>query len=95
MLKICNQYFKLVNSHHLAYSSASSLTNWLNKTCVLLNSINFSRTSLAQLPPKEPDFPPLNESEIIEVYAKGSGPGGQKVNKATNRCQLKHIPTGL
>jgi protein subunit release factor B len=44
---------------------------------------------------KEPEFPPLNENELIEIYAKGTGPGGQKVNKATNRCQLKHIPTGI
>ncbi|CAF1063313.1 unnamed protein product [Brachionus calyciflorus] len=44
---------------------------------------------------KEPTFPPLNEEEIREIYAKGSGPGGQKLNKATNRCQLKHLPTGI
>lgn len=44
---------------------------------------------------KEPAYPPLNEEEIREIYAKGSGPGGQKLNKATNRCQLKHIPTGI
>jgi protein subunit release factor B len=44
---------------------------------------------------KEPIYPPLNELEIREQYAKGSGPGGQSVNKATNRCQLKHLPTGI
>ena len=44
---------------------------------------------------KEPVYPPLNEAEIREIYTKGSGPGGQKVNKATNRCQLKHLPTGI
>lgn len=43
---------------------------------------------------KEPPYPALNEGEIREIFAKGSGPGGQKLNKATNRCQLKHIPTG-
>lgn len=43
---------------------------------------------------KKANFPPLNESDIRELFAKGSGPGGQKLNKATNRCQLKHIPTG-
>jgi peptide chain release factor len=26
---------------------------------------------------------------------KGSGPGGQKINKSSTCCQLKHIPTGL
>lgn len=44
---------------------------------------------------KEPIYPPLNEDEIREIFAKGSGPGGQKLNKATNRCQLKHLPTGI
>jgi len=44
---------------------------------------------------KEPVYPPLDESEIREIYTKGSGPGGQKVNKATNRCELKHLPTGI
>ena len=44
---------------------------------------------------KKPIFPPLNESDLIENYIKGSGPGGQNVNKANNCCQLKHIPTGI
>lgn len=39
-------------------------------------------------------YPPLNESELIESFSNGSGPGGQKTNKTHNRCQLKHIPTG-
>ena len=43
---------------------------------------------------KKTNFPPLNESDIRELITKGGGPGGQKLNKATNRCQLKHIPTG-
>jgi protein subunit release factor B len=44
---------------------------------------------------KKPVFPPLNEKDLIENYIKGSGPGGQNVNKANNCCQLKHIPTGI
>ena len=44
---------------------------------------------------KEPVYPPLDEKEIREIFTKGSGPGGQKVNKATNRCELKHLPTGI
>ncbi len=44
---------------------------------------------------KRPELPQLNENDLIENYLKGSGPGGQKVNKSTNCCQLIHKPTGL
>lgn len=57
-----------------------------------LEAVN--RTQIGHLSKKLPEYPPLNESEVVEVYSKGSGPGGQSVNKATNRCQLKHLPTG-
>ena len=40
-------------------------------------------------------FSKLKEEEIRETFTGGSGPGGQKLNKATNRCQLKHLPTGI
>ncbi|PHH88783.1 hypothetical protein CDD83_7063 [Cordyceps sp. RAO-2017] len=44
------------------------------------------------LPPR-PKPPP--ESEIEESYLRGSGPGGQKINKTSSAVQLKHIPTGI
>jgi protein subunit release factor B len=55
-------------------------------------NLNFI-TNLKSL--KEPNYPPLIESELCEQIVKGSGPGGQSVNKTVNRCQLKHIPTGI
>ncbi|KAE9374483.1 hypothetical protein N431DRAFT_464726 [Stipitochalara longipes BDJ] len=43
-----------------------------------------------------PDRPPLvHEDEFTESFLKGSGPGGQKINKTSSAVQLKHIPTGL
>ncbi|KAF6819738.1 peptidyl-tRNA hydrolase domain protein [Colletotrichum sojae] len=45
-----------------------------------------------QMPPR-PKPPP--DSEIEESYLKGSGPGGQKINKTSSAVQLKHIPTGI
>ncbi|KAK4224852.1 RF-1 domain-containing protein [Podospora fimiseda] len=48
-----------------------------------------SRTNL----PPRPKHPP--ESEIEESFLKGSGPGGQKINKTNSAVQLKHIPTGI
>ncbi|PTB42060.1 hypothetical protein M441DRAFT_36103 [Trichoderma asperellum CBS 433.97] len=47
---------------------------------------------LKNLPPR-PKPPP--DSEIEESYLKGSGPGGQKINKTNSAVQLKHIPTGI
>ena len=37
----------------------------------------------------------LIENEIEESFIKGSGPGGQSVNKSSNCVQLKHLPTGI
>ncbi|KAL2118363.1 hypothetical protein VTJ04DRAFT_8023 [Mycothermus thermophilus] len=45
-----------------------------------------------QMPPR-PKPPP--ENEIEESFIKGSGPGGQKINKTSSAVQLKHLPTGL
>lgn len=43
----------------------------------------------------KPDYSPLDESELEEMYTKGTGPGGQSVNKTSNCVVLKHIPTGI
>jgi protein subunit release factor B len=42
-----------------------------------------------------PPRPTLPDSELHHVYLKGSGPGGQKINKTNSACQLTHIPTGI
>lgn len=39
--------------------------------------------------------PVLVEEELKEKFARGSGPGGQCVNKTSNAVILKHLPTGL
>ncbi|KAK0739804.1 RF-1 domain-containing protein [Apiosordaria backusii] len=43
--------------------------------------------------PSRPKPPP--ESEIEESFLKGSGPGGQKINKTNSAVQLKHLPTNI
>ncbi|TAQ85634.1 hypothetical protein B7494_g6044 [Chlorociboria aeruginascens] len=45
---------------------------------------------------KMPDRPPaIKDEDFTEAFLKGSGPGGQKINKTSSAVQLKHIPTGL
>ncbi|OAR05703.1 hypothetical protein LLEC1_04430 [Akanthomyces lecanii] len=43
--------------------------------------------------PSRPKPPP--DSDLEESYLKGSGPGGQKINKTNSAVQIKHIPTGI
>ena len=37
----------------------------------------------------------IAETDLSESFLKGSGPGGQKINKTSSAVQLKHIPTGI
>ncbi|XP_049859425.1 mitochondrial translation release factor in rescue-like [Schistocerca gregaria] len=39
--------------------------------------------------------PTLQEEDLEEVFVRGSGPGGQAVNKTNNCVVLTHKPTGL
>ncbi|KAL0080908.1 peptide chain release factor class I/class II, partial [Phycomyces blakesleeanus] len=36
----------------------------------------------------------LDDKELIETFVKGSGPGGQCINKRVSCVDLRHIPTG-
>ncbi|KAI0329834.1 hypothetical protein GY45DRAFT_1252005 [Cubamyces sp. BRFM 1775] len=39
--------------------------------------------------------PELKEEDLEETFVRGSGPGGQSVNKTENNVQLLHKPTGI
>jgi len=40
-------------------------------------------------------LPELREEDLEENHVRGSGPGGQKINKTSNKVILVHMPTGL
>jgi hypothetical protein len=40
------------------------------------------------------DIMELDEKDLVEAFVKGSGRGGQKVNKTNSCVQLVHLPTG-
>jgi protein subunit release factor B len=37
----------------------------------------------------------ISEDDIVEKFIRGSGNGGQKVNKTSSTVYLKHEPTGI
>ncbi|KAL4253979.1 Mitochondrial zinc maintenance protein 1, mitochondrial [Abortiporus biennis] len=44
---------------------------------------------------KERKIPELREDDLEESFVRGSGPGGQSINKTENNVQLLHKPTGI
>ncbi|KAF1961177.1 hypothetical protein CC80DRAFT_488524 [Byssothecium circinans] len=57
-----------------------------------LRPFSVSTPSFAKpLPPRRV----IPDSEITENFLKGSGPGGQKINKTSSAVQLIHLPTGI
>lgn len=37
----------------------------------------------------------ITETDLLEKFVRGSGSGGQKINKTSNCVFLKHLPTGV
>lgn len=37
----------------------------------------------------------VRESDLVEKFVHGSGPGGQKINKTASCVYLRHAPTGI
>jgi protein subunit release factor B len=37
----------------------------------------------------------VEDRDLVERFIKGSGPGGQKVNKTSSCVQLRHTPSGV
>ncbi|KAK9360971.1 RF-1 domain-containing protein [Lipomyces starkeyi] len=59
------------------------------------NKETFSSTTLRCKKNALPPRPTIPEDEIEEVFIKGGGKGGQKINKTNSKVQLRHIPTGF
>jgi protein subunit release factor B len=37
----------------------------------------------------------LREEDLQESFVRGSGPGGQKINKTSSTVVLRHLPSGI
>ncbi|KAK9479415.1 RF-1 domain-containing protein [Lipomyces japonicus] len=78
---VATAYFTLKCSFQCLYGSS-----WYRQ---------FSSTSFARKHKALPARPSVPEHEIEEVFIKGGGNGGQKINKTNSKVQLRHVPTGL
>lgn len=90
--------------HHLRHAAAASprpaQCPLLPRATLSTPATSSSPFSTTPSPPKKhtqlpPRPPPPPDSEIDESFLKGSGPGGQKINKTNSAVQLKHLPTGI
>lgn len=61
----------------------------LRPTATQINVIRLKRTI------DYSKVPVLREEDLEMKFVRGSGPGGQSVNKTSNCCVLKHIPSGI
>lgn len=72
-------------------TSRSSFTSIRAPFCLVTKHFTSQNAAAAaQMPPRLV----LKEEDIEEAFLKGSGPGGQKINKTSSAVQLKHVPTG-
>lgn len=76
-----------------------SLSHFGRLTSLLVHSLRYVRlftsSSTSGKQPPLPPRPKLSDDEVKHVFLKGSGPGGQKINKSTSAAQVTHLPTGL
>ena len=74
----------------ISNSSQKGFLQWMYPLDVLTNHQHLRHKST-----KDNPYPPLDEAELEESFVRGSGPGGQNVNKLSNCVMLKHLPTGV
>jgi len=37
----------------------------------------------------------IRAEDLVETFARSSGPGGQNVNKVSTACTIRHVPSGI
>ncbi|KAL1583015.1 hypothetical protein WHR41_08475 [Cladosporium halotolerans] len=75
------------------------LARWaVLRAVALKDACSPSRSFCATAPVLEKALPPrrkITDNEVTETFLRGTGPGGQKINKTSCAVQLKHLATGI
>ncbi|KAK2803855.1 hypothetical protein FQN50_006863 [Emmonsiellopsis sp. PD_5] len=78
-----------MSPHHTAMPLLR-LHQWHSKCMARLFSC-CSQLPVKQMPPR----PKIDLADVTGSYLKGTGPGGQAINKTNSAVQLIHKPTGI
>ena len=81
-----DERLRVVVLTELSYRNVAPTIAQDKKTSILQKSMDM----IAARP-----LPELDEKDLVESFVRGSGPGGQKINKTSNRVLLIHTPTQL
>lgn len=84
-------------SEHVALlpNSTAALRQVLLSAVSAKGTTTTTQRSRAKLPKQLHPLPELPEDDLTESFIRGTGPGGQKINKTSNRVMLVHNPTHL
>lgn len=72
-------------------SAATAAAAAAAATSASFTTTPWPRKKHVQLPPR----PSVDDAEIKHTFVKGSGPGGQKINKTNSAAQVTHLATGI
>ncbi|KAL4468296.1 hypothetical protein ABPG72_015832 [Tetrahymena utriculariae] len=101
LLKNVSQYHKTLQCFKAQtfYTSQQfyfSVNNDNNKDKILeINKVENAQSTQQQPKKKERIKPVIEEQDLEWKFVKGSGPGGQSVNKTSNNAVLIHKPSGI
>lgn len=77
------------------YQNSESSIKWNYPLLVIQRSQHFSNVLHSKKHIDHSRVPVLDENDLDEQFVRGSGPGGQAVNKTNNCIVLRHKPTGF
>ncbi|OQE19337.1 hypothetical protein PENFLA_c019G00977 [Penicillium flavigenum] len=72
----------------------SRLHWWISSRTLAAPARLFSQTPIVPAKPLPPRLK-INDADISISYLKGTGPGGQKINKTNSAVQIIHKPSGV
>ncbi|CAI7653331.1 unnamed protein product [Penicillium glandicola] len=72
----------------------SHLHKWTSSRTLAAPARLFSQTPIVPAKPLPPRLK-INDADISISYLKGTGPGGQKINKTNSAVQIIHKPSGV